>query len=410
MHKGFNMSKLETALETLNVEISRYVVSNDNTHEVVVVGGIEVIDRYPVRDFAKVNGSWDKIDVKAIGHNDRILLPFRYTDIELKASHIEELIKFRTLKAINKEQASSYEVVTKDELKNKIVYIHESNPSTNSIALAEQFQLKHFHVIEQIFKLAEQNPSILMGIKYGVYTEVKDKGGIRKTLNDGNRGVIESSITPTNNDGNIGVSESSLTPTNKDNTQDIYNTFLHISEDVYYDFVSSLGTPKSKEMKVYRYNKKREYFEAFKNLRDDLLTKDYREADIERIIKIRTTKTRVLQTTITDYVTHYNNNSGELKQLNLTDVSRLVFNVINDKAGIDAKTYHLKLLDRNDKDVNMQRELDYLEYGLSNALSSGKTKGSSLLVCMEYGLNITKEDIKKHLINKGVGELMSLIG
>ena len=260
------MSKLEKALEALNVEISRYVISNDDRYEVVVVGGLEVINKYPIKDFKEVNGSWEKINISGIGKDERVLLPFMYIDRDISFKHLEELRKFRDMKTLSKEESLNYEVIDKDRLLNKIVYLYDKNPSTNSLALAKQFDIEHFHVIQQIFKLAESNPSILMGVKYSVYKDVTNRGGKVKDVE-----IV----------GSNRLIEHSINQSNTNNTQTIYRTFLHITEDVYYKFVSNMGTPKSKEMKVYRQLKQDEYFTGFQRLRELAYSNGYKTNDIE---------------------------------------------------------------------------------------------------------------------------------
>ena len=341
------MNKLETALEALNVEINRYVIGEGDKQEVIVVGGLEVVDRYLVKDFKEVNDSWEKIDVKSVGGDNKVLLPFMYTNVLISSSHLTQLSKFRDMKSLTKEEASKYDVVDKDRVLNKIVYVYEKEPSTNSLALAKQFQLKHKHVIEQIFKLAEQNPSILMGIKYGIYEDsIPMKGSSMKNKSKPSTGkprddkwVVETSTTQ------------------MDDRQTVYNTFLHISEDAYYNFVLSMGTPKSKEMKVYRQLKQKECFTAFQALRDVLLSTGISEEELERIISIRTEQTKNLMDAIYDYVEHYNSNSGEQKQLNHIKTSRLIFNLINHHLDIDAKVYNSNKGNKSKGDVVLQGAL-----------------------------------------------------
>ena len=386
------MKQLEKALEVLKVKINRYVVSNtDDTTDVVITGGIEVFHRYPVKDFKAINGSWNKIDIHGSG-NERVLLPFNYTDVELDTKHLEELIKFRALKAINKEQASSYEVVTKEELKNKIVYIHEVNPNTNSVVLAEQFKINHKHVIEQVFKLAEQNPSVLMGVEYGVYEYESS------IPNNGKKSDIK---------GSTRVVEDSATRTNNITTR--YDMFLHISEDVYYRFINSMGKPKSLEMVAYRDLKRQEYLKGFQVLRERVLLSGVKERELEDILKIRTEYTKELMLTIKDYVTHYNNNSGELKQLDYNSTSRLIFNLINSKVGIDAKDYRHKEVDRDKKDKALQTKLRVFEKAVSVAIKAGKRHNDSLKEILTKDIDLSMDEIEKYLNNKNVTELLQLV-
>ena len=382
------MNRLEKALETLKVEISRYVVTSlNNNVDVIVVGGIEVIRRYPVRDFAKVNGSWEKIDVSGRG-DETILLPFKYVDLEFDINHLEKLSEMKTKKAISKEEASKFNATSKDKLINKKIYIHEKTPSTNSIALAEQFQIRHDHVIEQIFKLAEVNPSILMGIKFGIY-------GYESSIpNKKENPEIKDSVRTT---------ESSVVRLNPTVTR--YRTFLHISEDVYYRFINSLGTPKSKEMKVHRDIKRQEYLKGFQVLRELALNNGFKNEEIEQFINVRTHKTSELMSTIANYVKHHNNNSGLAKQLEYSKVCRIVFNVVNDMAGINATTYNGSL----NRDVNVndvQHTLESFESRVDAFMKSDKMKTLGITDILEHALNLNKGEIKKHLENKNANDLI----
>ena len=384
------MKQLEKALEALNVEISNYVVKQDDgTFMVYIVGGVEVVNFYDVKDFAKVNPKWEKIDIKAIGDNKEILLPFMYIDQVISIIHLEKLLEMKSLKTLSKEQASNYEVVTKDRLLNKLVYIHESNPSTNSIALAKQFQLEHRNVMQQILKLAETNPSILMGIKYGVYSYESSIPNKKKSDNTESPRGAECSAPHTTN------------------RQLTYSPFLHISEDVYYRFINAMGKPKSKPMIVYRDIKRQEYLKGFQILRERVLTNNVSEKELEELLLIRTEQTKELIVAIKDYVEHYNENSGANKQLNLDMVSRLIFNVINDVLGIDAKSFKYSSMNRDVPNVDKQGALISIESKITTGLRLGKITKITIAEILNIAIGMCVNDVYKTLDDKEVSELIS---
>ena len=380
------MTKLEQTLKTLKVDINRYVIEDSNKHDVVVTGGIEVIDRYSVKDFKEVNGDWERIDIKGSSNNERILLPFTYSNVKFNVKHLENIVKFRGVKGLTKEEASKYKIEKKEDLESKIVYVHENKPSTNSLALAKQFKLEHHNIIKQLFKLAGQNPSILMGIEYGFY-ELVNNGQIPE--NQGSESSLPS---------NLGLSQ--------------YLPFLQITEDVYYKFVMKLGTPKSKAMVVYRYEKQEEYFQSFQNLREMLYKQGYKEDEIITLIRQRTIMTNKLLDTINDYVIHYNNNSGVSRQISVISLCRILFNVINKLAGIDAKHYRHKSKDRNEKNHETQMILIQYETSIIASMKSSKRHESNLVneLCdtLEVDVNYLEQVLKDNKVSGLISTLTKL--
>ena len=380
---------MEELLKKFKVNVTNYVIHEENLPNIVMVGGIEVIRKYPVRELVGQQKEFKKIDIHGSG-DKRILLPFKYTDVKLSPKHLEKLLELKTTKTLSKEEASKYKVVSKDKLLNKVVYAYGANPSTNSIALAEQFQIRHDHVMQQIFKLAEQNPSVLMGIKYGVYR-------FDNTVPNDTKVKVQESVGSTEK-------QSSKDKTKVPN----YRTFLYISEDVYYDFINSLGTPKSQEMVVYRSVKRREYLKGFQRLREVLISRDVKEEELEWLIKFRTEKTKELMDVIKDYVLHYNENSGGLKQLNLTDVSRLVFNVINGVVGINSVDFKYGGKNREFEESKLQNELATIEGRLIVAFNMGKVSKTHVRDLIPIGLDVSTIEIEDYLRDRKVYELIKI--
>ena len=378
----------KSTLTKLGIEVKYFLVRDINNIPIrlVCVGGLEVIgESKGLKDIE------DKIKEYGVSEENFVcdeesLLPFKYVENSLVMSHLDELVKMRKTSNLSKEQASRYEVSNKGDLVNKKVYIHESNPSTNSIALAEQFQLKHFHVIEQIFKLAEQNPSVLMGIEYGIY-EVSDN-----TQSPENQ-TIEHSV-----DSNLGVST--------------FRTFLHISEDVYYKFISSLGTPKSDRMKVYRDTKREEYFKAFQSLRQVLNDSGIKDKEIESLLKRRTAGTKELMEAIYDYTKHHNNLTHTTKQITRINAIRFMFNLINYKNEINSINYvpeePKEGETRKTKSEVLQEKLLILESRILGALKIAKLHKVKFQEAVLTSIDMTIEEATHILEEYNVKHLLTL--
>ena len=217
------------------------------------------------------------------------------------------------------------------DLEDNIVHIYESNPSTNSIALAKQFKIPHFHVIRDLFKLCQSNPSLLMGITFQPYQYIS--GEHRKVT---------------------------------------YVTYLEVNEEMYYEFINKMGTPKSKEMRIYRDAKMKEYFNAFKILRDDMVIRGYKEQELKRIIQNRTQFTSILKKTIIDYTTHRNIGSLAEDYMSYDEMSIILFNLINYSCGIDAIDHSGSKSNRNELSIKLQGEIRDKEIELNTSLKMGK--------------------------------------
>ena len=384
---------LEKALETLNVKVSRYVVYENNLPHIILVGGVEVVVRVTPLEITEAYKDYKKIDIVDSGDED-MLLPFMFTNVRIEESHLEELIRFRSLKTLSKDDASKHEVTKKERLLNKIVYLYDKNPSTNSLALAKQFDIEHFHVIQQIFKLAESNPSILMGVKYSVYKDVTNRGGKVKDVE-----IV----------GSNRLIEHSINQSNTNNTQTIYRTFLHITEDVYYKFINNMGTPKSLEMKVYREIKRNEYLKGFQNLREKIYDLNYNKDEIAELIKIRTDTTKQLMNAIYDYVLQYNTNSGSNKQLELEIVKRIIFNLINSKLNINSIDYKNNTLNRSIERPELQKLISEEEIKMTMVIKTIKKMKGTIYDAIESCLDFSKEEVFNRLRDRNVEHLLTHI-
>ena len=375
-------SELDTGLYDnlikLKVELSTYIV-NEHPIKLIIVGGDEVIHRSDLNDSSEaykdnLGGSIKKGGI--IG--EKGLLPFIYTNIELRARHVSDLVNYKDIKNFTNEQLQEFIRATdykstynlsenlknencKDntigsnngsvgslkgiehsvplnlnipfikDLEDNIVHIYETNPSTNSIALAKQFKLLHYNVMQGLFKLCQSNPSLLMGITFQPYQYISGKDNIAT-----------------------------------------YTTYLEVNEDMYYEFINNMGTPKSKEMRIYRQQKMKEYFEAFKVLREDMYIRGYKEQELKRVINNRTQFTSILMKTIIDYTTHRNIGSLAEDSMDYDEMNIIVFNLINRSCGIDAIEHSGNKSNRNELSIALQGQIYEKEVKLDNSLKMCK--------------------------------------
>ena len=217
------------------------------------------------------------------------------------------------------------------DLEDNIVHIYEAKPSTNSIALAKQFRISQIEVTRTLFKLCQSNPSLLMGIEFQPYQYIS--GEHRKVT---------------------------------------YTTYLEVNEEMYYEFINNMGTPKSKEMRIYRQQKMKEYFEAFKVLREDMYIRGYKEQELKRVIHNRTQFTSILMKTIIDYTAHRNIGSLAEDSMSYDEMSIIFFNLINKSCGIDAIEYSGNKSNRNELSIALQGKIYEKEVKLDSFLIMSK--------------------------------------
>ena len=375
-------SELDTGLydnlKKLKVELSTYIV-NEHPIKLIIVGGDEVIHRSDLDESIDTYKDAVSDIIKKGGViGERGLLPFIYTNVELRARHISDLVNYKDVDNLSKEQLQKFirdtdykysydlnktlnnknckveKIGSNDDivgsvkaaehsaalklnipfikdLENNIVHIYESNPSTNSIALAKQFKIKHRVVVQDLFKLCQSKPSLLMEISFQPYQYINGKDKVTT-----------------------------------------YSTYLEVSEDAYYEFINNMGTPKSKEMRIYREIKMKEYFEAFKVLREDMYIRGYKEQELKRVINNRTQFTSILKKTIIDYTTHRNIGSLVEDSMDYDEMSIIMFNLINRSCGIDAIDYSGNKSNRNELSIALQGQIYEKEVKLDNSLKMGK--------------------------------------
>ena len=406
--------ELFDSLKVLKVDLQVFMVTSVLDHgkdTLVIVGGREVIYRrylIDVKDLTKVRLSIDTSKGKRV--TERNLLPFRYTDVVLNKEHVSKLLKYKhkdsitefeveellsddsielnqnlenvekaeksfpndgnmgSVKAAEHSAAFNIKVSLREELEDNIVYIYEAKPSTNSIALSKQFKIKHRHVIQDLFKLCQSKPSLLMGIEFQPYQYINGKDNV---------------IT--------------------------YSTYLEVNEDVYYEFINKMGTPKSAEMVNYRECKVKEYFDAFKSLRDNMYIRGYKENEIKIALYNRTTQTSSLMRLIKDYTTHRNINSLKEDMISYDEMCIVIFNLINYSCGIDALEYDGSRIDRSTLSVELQNKILHKEIELRFAIKIAKNLDSPLSNLLALAFDRNKNILGEWLTEYGREDLWNKV-
>ena len=211
--------------------------------------------------------------------------------------------------------------------------------------------------------------------------------------------------------GNDRVAEYSATLS----SQNTYQSFVHISEDVYYKFVNTISTSKGindtnpEKYKagmvklVYLNKKKDEYFNAFKKLREFLLESGTSSKEIEAMMRIRTYKTKELMGEIYNFV-KINNVHDTTNKINLINFNKLIFNIINYISNINAVNYvpptdeELKENhNRKTKDEYLQRIITDIESGMVVALRLATRHHHGILDILTASTNMTEVEIHKAL-------------
>ena len=151
------MADLRKVLEGFGIGCKGYQVTNVNKEvNFVLVGGVEVIRRSSIKDVLSGEAVTGEINVADIEEG---LLPFMYVDKEYDVVKLERLLKYKSVDKLSNADITVFGVTaegspaTKTRLESQIVYIHNKNPSTNSLAMAKQFKLNHKHVVEVLFEI-----------------------------------------------------------------------------------------------------------------------------------------------------------------------------------------------------------------------------------------------------------------
>ena len=408
-------SELDTGLydnlRKLKVELSTYLI-NDHPMKLIIVGGDEVIHRSDLDESIDTYKDAVSDIIKKGGViGERGLLPFTYTNIELRPRHVSDLVNYKDVDKFSEDglkefiRATDYKnsydlngnlkngnckaknvgsnsetvgslktvqdwtvfilnIPLEKDLEDNIVHIYEAKPSTNSITLAKQFKIEHRHVIRDLFKLCQSNPSLLMGITFQPYQYIIGK---------------DKAVT--------------------------FSTYLEVNEDMYYEFINNMGTPKSKEMRIYRQQKMKEYFEAFKILRDDMVIRGYKEQELKRVINNRTQFTSILMKTIIDYTTHRNIGSLAEDSMSYDEMSIIFFNLINRSCSIDAIEYSGDKSNRNELSIALQGKIRDTEIRLDSFLKMGKKFKNPLIESLALLFEVNESALANWLREYGRGDL-----
>ena len=396
----YEPEKTEELMSKFNICV-RYVKvqpRQSDTLKLLILGGIEVIatvsdDDDMRRVFNDVGKNYEYMICE-----DNQRLSYKYVDIPFKASKLKELLVHREINVYSKEDALKLnsDIKSKEELEDDIVYITDKQPMTNTLALAKQFNLEHKHIVDKLYELGSMYPSVLMQMKYNVYSDTSKTGGKgRKPKVVGSSSVTEYSVTV--------------------KTKETYQSFIHISEDVYYQFVKKISTPKgitssdlekrNKAMAklVHIESKQDEYFNAFKRVRDFLLESGTSSKELEAIIRKRTFGTLELMKSTYNFTKRHNSYKDN-KKLNLINVNKFIFNLVNYVNNINAVNYtppteeELKSnRTRLTKDEELQQGIILLEGKLISALTLGASLDVTLHTLIKHVFSFTDDDIHKIL-------------
>ena len=341
-------------LKDLGVKLRGYIVTGDSRGDgkdiCVIAAGQEVLTWLPFSDLGTPMGSMFKevfreCEQKKISYSDR--MPYVDPKEAMNDANIYLLGKYKSVPQMNKESvndlikesqkfgkllsAEHSALNNKSEVEKKIVYLYEQYPSTNSLALAKQFDLRHKNVVQTIFELLKDAPHDYNGISWNPYTYKSGKGD-----------------------------------------SDTYALYLEVNEYVYQKFIRSMGTPKSIEMKIYREHKIEEYYRAFINLRNDHYNRGSTQQEMFENIELRTITTENLFVTISDYVRSYNNRFKRslhykeakmpLQPLQYDLIKRIAMNVVNKFIGVNSFDFSNN---RDTLDWDNTRRLSIVEGGFS---------------------------------------------
>lgn len=274
----------------------------------------------------------------------------RKTNTNTKA-HSKALAKTTGRSAVLESQTN---IVDRSELEDKIVYLYEDSPRTNSLALAKQFNIKHKNVMQKIFLTLRENLYLLTQVQLRVYSYKSGK-----------------------------------------HNHTIYTTYLEISEKLYFRFISTMGKPKTLPLVMFRHKRLEEYREEFLKLRG-FLYNFYDYGDMKNLILYGevTGQISILMETIYIYTMGYNILNAQV--LRTSEVCKLTSELINNKVGIDAITFSTN--NRDNKDLKLQKELikieDQLHKDLEEEFVSKRNNGlvKPIISVILDKLNITKDE------------------
>ena len=357
-----NEATIIELLIKLNVRMRTYRVNDDGVERYLITCGAETLEW-----FEKSTMNKDEIalleelavDGEVFDVRDP-MVPWTVTIVNHNVKELEKIIQWKSVKKLSKTDVVTFgesdedSILSISDLEDKIVYVHEREPSTNTLSLAKQFGLKKLHVDEFIFKGIEMYPSMLSHVKIDLYMY---KSG--------------------------------------QHNADMVSTYYTLDEVAYTHFLENMGTPKSFNMVVYRDKKKREYFDGFMQLKELAYTIGFEEREILNLLSSRTSQTKELMTRISDFTMQYSTNK------NVIAAFRIVLNTINHSVGIDAISRDTKV-NRNVLNKDIQEALLMIEvrcYSMLEVLEpkGDKPFGKELVKIMAKVHNCKIKDIEKML-------------
>ena len=364
LHGKYIVKEVLTGLTTLGVKLKAYITDDmEGYKNLVLVGGLEVLTRVSLKQVTKdVSNLYELgIDTLEIHPNNDVLLPFIYSKETIDKDNLRQLVKYKNKDKLTNDEVKEFvktkssgvnftkpevmgsgntaecsAVLEKFKLEDKITYIYDRKPSTNSLALAKQFKVNHKNVMQVLFEIIKTKPHLLNHMHYDLYTY-------------------------------------------KTHKTTLMATYLEITEDMYHEVIQNMGKPKSDAMKVYRHTKLNEYKEGFQKLRESLYVSGHSQKEIENVTILRTNCTKRLLTCIDDFVIHYNDSVQTNKTVNPTYLSRSIFNLINHTNELNSISYvptktELDNVDdtRRARDFNKQNNLIITEHAMVAAFNAYK--------------------------------------
>ena len=354
-------------LKALKVELHVYRMRGNKGDVYVLCGGVEGIFRFEYNDVEEdIKGALEEAceDDKVYDLVNGDVAPFFITEVTYDVEKLEKIVKWKSYKKLSKTDIGVFGVNVEDstlrnnDLEDKIVYLHEREPSTNTLSLAKQFSLVVREVNTFIFNGVTMYPSMLTHIDMCIY---------QYTMGS-----------------------------NKNTT---YSTYYELDEHAYTEFLENMGTPKSVGMRVLRYQKKREYYDGFIRLKEHAYAIGYGEQNIIDLINVRTVATKRLQREIGDYIVRMKEKGENINPVKLV---RTIFNIINYKVGIDAISWQDSDNNRASKTMKqvakVQSELTRMEDRLTGLIGSvDKHPSEWILPLMGKMLDSSKAEVTKGL-------------
>ena len=191
------MQQIINVLSRFNVELNGYQVNNEprcrDEPLMVLAGGLEELVSFPK---SKINEGVNQHvfsqaltqmkkrgeDVNPIEYSK--MMPYTMMDGEFEIKKLQMLDKYKSVDKVSNEKLEEFfldthdvgylltiepsEVVEKSTIETNLCYIFEKNPTTNTLAMARQFEINHTHIMEKVFTLVTDRPSLLNHIYWNV--------------------------------------------------------------------------------------------------------------------------------------------------------------------------------------------------------------------------------------------------